>query len=170
MAKASPPMTDHRKPYRVLFVCMGNICRSPAAEIVFRKLVDDEDLNGQIEIDSAGTIGYHAGNPPDARMSAALKRRGYEITGQSRQVKQPDLEDFSLILVADDDNLHDVIRLDPNQQYRDKIKLLTDFCVDHSADYVPDPYYGGDQGFEEVADLVEDACGGLLDHIRKNEL
>jgi protein-tyrosine phosphatase len=161
-------MTDHRKPYRVLFVCMGNICRSPAAEIVFRKLVQDAGLVGTIEIDSAGTIGYHTGNPPDSRMSSTLESRGYEIAGQSRQIKRRDLEHFDLILVADDDNLHDVLRLDPEHLHRQKIKLLTDFCVENSATFVPDPYYGGSSGFEKVADLVEDACNGLIDHIRKS--
>ncbi|MGB6221773.1 low molecular weight protein-tyrosine-phosphatase [Haloferula sp.] len=163
-------MTDHRKPYRVLFVCMGNICRSPAAEIVFRKLVLDEGLDERIEIDSAGTIGYHAGNPPDSRMSATLESRGYEITGNSRKLIHRDLDDFDLILVADDDNLHDVHRLDAENKHRHKIKLITHFCVEKSASHVPDPYYGGPGGFEEVADLVVDASNGLLDFLRKNEL
>lgn len=161
-------MTDHRKPYRVLFVCMGNICRSPAAEIVFRKLVEGENLDDRIRIDSAGTIGYHAGNPPDHRMSATLESRGYEITGTSRRIKRSDLEDFDLILVADNDNLQDVNHLDAENRHRHKIKLLTEFCVEKSASHVPDPYYGGSSGFEEVADLVEDACTGLLDHLQKN--
>ncbi|MFC7338812.1 low molecular weight protein-tyrosine-phosphatase [Haloferula chungangensis] len=157
-------------PYRVLFVCMGNICRSPAAEIVFRKLVHDEGLDERIEIDSAGTIGYHAGNPPDHRMSATLENRGYEITGQSRQIKAPDLDAFDLVLVADNDNLNDVKRLDIDQKHLPKIKLITDYCVEKEAKHVPDPYYGGASGFEEVADLVEDACAGLLDHLKKHEL
>ena len=163
-------MTDHRKPYRVLFVCMGNICRSPAAEIVFRKLVHDVDLNDRIEIDSAGTTGYHAGNLPDHRMSATLESRGYQIAGHSRQIKRSDLEAFDLILVADDDNLHEVNRLDSDHKQRHKIKRLTDFCIEQSAAHVPDPYYGGSRGFEEVADLVEDACAGLLDHLQKESV
>jgi len=163
-------MTDHHKPYRILFVCMGNICRSPAAEIVFRKLVHKEGLEERIEIDSAGTIGYHTGNPPDPRMSATLETRRYEITGQSRQIKRPDLEAFDLILVADNDNLQDVNRLDAEHQHHHKIKLLTDYCIKKSATHVPDPYYGGARGFEEVADLVEDACTGLLDHLKNYNL
>ncbi|MEM9237539.1 MAG: low molecular weight protein-tyrosine-phosphatase [Verrucomicrobiota bacterium] len=154
------------RPVRVLFVCMGNICRSPAAEIIFRKLVDDEQLNERIEIDSAGTIGYHAGNPPDPRMSAALERRGYEIEGRSRQITRDDLDDFDHVLVADEDNLHDVLGLDSSKA--DKVQLLTDFSTEHEASHVPDPYYGGSRGFEKVADLVEDACAGLLDHLKKN--
>ena len=163
-------MTDHRKPYRVLFVCMGNICRSPAAEIIFRKLVHDETLDDRIEIDSAGTTGYHAGNPPDPRMSATLESRGYEIVGESRKITRADLDHFDLILVADSDNLHDVNSLDSEHKHRHRIRLLTEFCVEESATHVPDPYYGGSSGFEKVADLVEDACTGLLDHLKKNEL
>lgn len=159
-------MSAESPPYRVLFVCMGNICRSPAAEIVFRKLVEDDPLAGRIEIDSAGTIGYHTGNPPDPRMSATLESRGYTIRGSARQITRDDLRHFDLILVADGDNLDDVHRLDPANQ--GKVHLLTDFCIDHEADHVPDPYYGGSQGFEKVADLVEDACSGLLDHLKTN--
>ncbi len=160
-------MPAHRKPFRVLFICMGNICRSPAAEIVFRKLVADAGLADAIEIDSAGTIGYHAGKGPDPRMADTLRGRGYPISGRSRQVAAADLRDFDLILAADRENLADLQRLDPAGRQRDKIRLLVDYCVDQEADHVPDPYYGGQRGFEEVADLVEDACAGLLDHLRK---
>lgn len=160
-------MPSDRKPFRVLFVCMGNICRSPAAEIVFRKQVDEAGLNEAIEIDSAGTIGYHAGKGPDPRMADTLRRRGYPIAGRSRQVTTRDLAEFDLILAADSENLADLRRIDREGLHRDKIRLLTDYCVEKEATHVPDPYYGGQQGFEDVADLVEDASAGLLEEIRR---
>ncbi|PAW63600.1 MAG: protein tyrosine phosphatase [Verrucomicrobiia bacterium Tous-C4TDCM] len=160
-------MPADRKPFRVLFVCMGNICRSPAAEIVFRQQVSEAGLNDSIHIDSAGTIGYHSGKRPDPRMADTLRRRGYPIAGRARQVTARDLADFDLLLAADPENLADLRRLDREGLHRGKIRLLVDYCVDKEADHVPDPYYGGQQGFEEVADLVEDACAGLLDEIRR---
>jgi protein-tyrosine phosphatase len=156
---------DH-PPFRVLFVCMGNICRSPAAEIVFRQQVGDAGLDQAIHIDSAGTIGYHAGKGPDPRMAETLRRRGYPIAGRARQVTARDLAEFDLILAADHENIADLHRLDRDGLHRGKIRLLVDFCVEKEATHVPDPYYGGQQGFEEVADLVEDACAGLLEEIR----
>jgi protein-tyrosine phosphatase len=161
-------MPADRKPFRVLFICMGNICRSPAAEIVFRKQVEDAGLTDVIHIDSAGTIGYHAGKGPDQRMAETLRARGYVIAGRSRQVTQEDLNDFDLLLVADQENLSDVRRLDRDGTHRDKIRLLVDYCVDEEASHVPDPYYGGQRGFEDVADLVEDACGGLLAELKRH--
>jgi protein-tyrosine phosphatase len=160
-------MSKLRKPIRVLFVCMGNICRSPAAEIVCRKLLSESDLADSVEVDSAGTIGYHSGNDPDPRMAATLKARGYPIFGRARQVTPADLDDFDLILVADEENLADVRRLDPDGSRAGKIRLLVDHCESYDAPRVPDPYYGGQRGFEEVADLVEDACQGLLGKLRK---
>lgn len=152
---------------RVLFICMGNICRSPAAEIVFRHLVHQQGLEDQFEIDSAGTIGYHRGSPPDSRMSATLKKRGYTITGASRPVTRDDLEHFDLILAADQENLADLRRLDPEGSFSGKIQLLVNYCRRSHPGHVPDPYYGSARGFEEVADLVEDACAGLLEKLRE---
>lgn len=163
-------MSSDHKPFRVLFVCMGNICRSPAGEIVFRELVGLARLSDHIETDSAGTIGYHTGNPPDSRMSETLRKRGYTITGRARQVTTADLDRFDLILVADKENLRDVRSLAPAEKNLDHVQLLTDYCRKHQANHVPDPYYGGSSGFEKVADLVEDACHGVLDSIRKNSL
>jgi len=154
---------------RVLFVCMGNICRSPAAEIVFRQLVADAGLGHAIEIDSAGTIDYHHGKPPDRRMARTLAARGYAIAGSARQVRAADLERFDLILAADEDNLDDLRALDREQRHADKLRLLTSFCLEHEASRVPDPYYGGDDGFEQVADLVEDACAGLLEELQAQQ-
>lgn len=155
-------MNTDRKPFRVLFVCMGNICRSPAAEIVFRKQVADAGRTADFLIDSAGTLGYHAGKGPDPRMAATLAARGYAISGKARQIHERDLEDFDLILVMDQDNLAKVRALDRHQRHRGKIRLFTSYCRSHRADEVPDPYYGGQAGFENVADLVEDAAAGLL--------
>lgn len=160
-------MPADRKPFRVLFVCMGNICRSPAAEIIFRKQVGDAGLDEAIDIDSAGTIGYHAGKGPDPRMADTLRRRGYPIAGRARQVTAADLAEFDLVLAADEENLADLRRIDREGLHRAKIRLLVDSCVEKEATHVPDPYYGGQQGFEEVADLVEDACAGLLEEIRR---
>ncbi|MCH7225954.1 low molecular weight protein-tyrosine-phosphatase [Haloferula sp. A504] len=154
-------------PYRILFVCMGNICRSPAAEIVFTRLAEQAGLGDRLEIDSAGTIGYHAGSPPDPRMSETLESRGYVVEGSARQVKRRDLEIHDLILCADRENLHDVRLLDPSGSTHHKIRLLTDYCREHDADHVPDPYYGARGGFEEVADLIEDASAGLIEDLLK---
>jgi len=158
-------MKAARKPFRVLFVCMGNICRSPAAEIVFRHKVDAAGLTGHIEIDSAGTIGYHAGHAPDTRMSATLKKRGYVIAGKARQILPADLQHFDLILVMDSENFANVRALDKAAHFHAKIRRFTDYCARHQTNEVPDPYYGGQEGFDHVADLVEDAAEGLLKEI-----
>lgn len=144
---------------------MGNICRSPAAEIVFRQLVTEAGLTDAFEIDSAGTIGYHAGHLPDRRMGATLAARGYKIAGSARRIVRDDLDRFDHILVADLENLGDVRDLDPSGATHAKVRLLTSHCRQLAADHVPDPYYGGQAGFERVADLVEDACRGLLDSL-----
>ena len=152
---------------KVLFVCMGNICRSPAADIICRKLAAEAGLGDRLEVDSAGTIGYHSGNPPDPRMSRTLAARGYPIDGRARQVRRRDLDVHDLILCADRDNLDDVRALDPGGTTHPKIRLITDYCRHHEASHVPDPYYGGADGFERVADLLEDACAGLLEELRR---
>jgi protein-tyrosine phosphatase len=167
MGELFATMSADRKPFRVLFVCMGNICRSPAAEIVFRRQVDDAGLSNAIHIDSAGTIGYHAGKGPDPRMADTLRRRGYDIAGRSRQVTAEDLREFDLLLAADQENLADLCRLDRSGAHREKLRLLVEYCLEREASHVPDPYYGGQHGFEEVADLVEDACQGLLDSLKR---
>jgi protein-tyrosine phosphatase len=155
-------MPGPNKPFRVLFVCMGNICRSPAADVVMRELVARQRLNDQIEVDSAGTIGYHRGNGPDPRMAATLARRGYLPTGSARQVVVGDFDEFDLVLAMDDDNLRDLNELTRLPEHREKIRRFTEFCRHHQASAVPDPYYGGDDGFEDVADLIEDGAHGLL--------
>ena len=155
-----------KKP-EVLFVCMGNICRSPAAEIVFRKVVAAAGLEGRIGIDSAGTIGYHAGDPPDRRMAATLRARGYPVAGRARQVVREDFGRFDLILPMDEDNEAVLKRLAPRNGTRARVVPFVRFCSEPGARHVPDPYYGGADGFERVADLVEDGCRGLLEHLRR---
>ena len=152
--------------YRVLFVCMGNICRSPAAEGVFRAKIVGEGLTGEVACDSAGTIDFHAGSSPDARVRQTGTERGYEIGGRARQVTVEDLETFDLVLAMDEENLAYVRELDRSGQYREKLRLFCDFVNDSDDRVVPDPYYGGQEGFEKVFDLLEDGCGNLLEHVR----
>jgi protein-tyrosine phosphatase len=152
---------------QVLFVCMGNICRSPAGENIFRHLLLKEQLSGPVRCDSAGTIGFHTGKKPDARTSKTIKRRGYPVTGSARQFGVRDFEIFDLILTMDDENYANVMKLAKTDDHRSRIHKFTDFCSQHSHNEVPDPYYGGDEGFELVADLIEDGTAGLLAHIRK---
>ncbi|MEZ5302462.1 MAG: low molecular weight protein-tyrosine-phosphatase [Verrucomicrobiales bacterium] len=153
--------------FRVLFVCMGNICRSPAAEAVLRHLDGD---SGAVEIDSAGTIDFHTGKPSDARMRAAAARRGIPVDVRARQVKAADLARFDLILAMDHDNLADLRHLDADGAAGGKLRLFCEFCTRHPHTQVPDPYYGGDEGFELVLDLLEDGCANLLNQIRSGEL
>ncbi len=155
---------------RILFVCMGNICRSPAAEGVFRRLVAERGLADRIEIDSAGTIGYHAGDPPDARMTAAAARRGISLDGQSaRHFQRADLDAFDMVLAMDRANLRDIRALDESGRHARKIKLFLDFHPSAKGTDVPDPYYGGPDGFEKVLDLIQEAAEPLLGELLKEE-
>ncbi len=149
---------------KLLFVCLGNICRSPSAENIMNYLIEKEGLTGQIICDSAGTSSYHIGSAPDRRMQAAAKKRGIELKGRARQIEPYDLEDFDLILAMDKSNYYDILALDPQRKYKDKVKLICDFATQHSDQEVPDPYYGGEDGFNYVIDLLLDACQGLLDY------
>jgi protein-tyrosine phosphatase len=153
---------------RILFVCMGNICRSPTAEGVMRHLLAEEGLEDAIELDSAGTGGWHAGDPPDRRATAAARARGIALDGAARQVRPTDFEDFDLILAADRENLEDLRAIAPPGT-EGKVRLLREFdpgCEGAPDLDVPDPYYGGERGFEDVLDLVEAACRGLLARVR----
>ena len=150
------------KPYRILFVCMGNICRSPAGEATLRKLVEEEDLQDQIEIDSAGTIGFHTDSPPDPRMHKAAANRDIHTSGQARQVFVEDLDDFDRVLAMDNANLQDLQNMAETPSQEAKIKAFCEYCTQHDHKEVPDPYYGGNQGFELVLDLLEDGCRQLL--------
>ena len=153
---------------KVLFVCMGNICRSPTGEGVFKHFVDERGLNTRFQIDSAGTIGYHSGAPADARMSEAAARRGYQLLSIARQVEQSDLYEFDLIVAMDGDNLRALEAMAGGP--REDIRLLGSFLPgvsgNHDAPSVPDPYYGGAAGFEQVLDMIESACDTLLDHCK----
>jgi protein-tyrosine phosphatase len=154
---------------RVLFVCMGNICRSPTAEGVFRKLVHDEGLEDQIEIESAGTGGWHVGEPPDTRASEAARRRGIELDGAARQFSAADFDRFDLILAMDAENRRELLRVAPDDEARAKVRLFREFDPASNGEPdldVPDPYFGGEQGFEHVLDLVDAAARGLLDELR----
>lgn len=156
--------------YKLLFVCLGNICRSPSAENIMRYLVEKEGLSDQIFCDSAGTSSYHIGSPPDARMTQTAVNRGIVLKGEARQFEYADFEDFDLILAMDRQNYRDIVHLDRQGRYRDKVHLMTDYAQHHSETEVPDPYYGGQAGFDKVIDLLLDACGGLLEEIKTTQL
>jgi protein-tyrosine phosphatase len=152
--------------YKLLFVCLGNICRSPAAENIMNHLIGQAGLSARIICDSAGTSSYHIGSPPDRRMSAAAAMRGISMSGRARQFQVADFETYDLILAMDKDNYLDILALDPRQQYRHKVRLMCEFATRHQIREVPDPYYGGREGFEKVIDLLLDSCEGLLAHVK----
>jgi len=154
----------------VLFVCLGNICRSPSAESIFSAQVKAAGLDDRISCDSAGTYGYHQGEPADRRMQKHARRRGYSLDSISREFDpSTDFSFFDYIIGMDDDNIHALKTADHAGKYAHKIFRMTDFTKTDVYQSVPDPYYGGDQGFEIVLDILEDACEGLLARI-KHEL
>jgi protein-tyrosine phosphatase len=160
-------MSMNTDPIKVLFVCLGNICRSPLAEAVFRHRVRAAGLEDRFEIDSAGTSDYHEGEPPDRRAAAVARRHGIELTGRSRPITASDLRRFDYIVVMDAQNLRDVRRLAERVRPEPEIRRLREFDAESAGDLdVPDPYYGGEQGFETVQRIVERSCDGLLAHIR----
>lgn len=132
-----------------------------------RHLIEEAGLSDSIICDSAGTSGYHIGSPPDPRMSIAAKSRGIKLEGKARQFHKSDFEAFDLILAMDSENYRDILYLDQAGKYKDKVRLMCDFCTRHNIKEVPDPYYGGPEGFDRVIDLLLDACGGLLQSINK---
>lgn len=152
--------------YKVLFVCMGNICRSPAGEGVLKSFLDDEGLGDQVHVDSAGTIGFHADAPADARMQEAARRRGYDLTSRARKAVSADFDQFDLILAMDKENFRDLELLQSGGKQRAELKLFCDYCQEHQETEVPDPYYGGSQGFEKVLDLIEDGCRQMVAEIK----
>ena len=155
---------------RILFVCLGNICRSSSAEEVMRTLIKKKGLEHEIEVDSAGILSYHRGELPDSRMRQHARKRGYELTHRSRKVTYRDFEHFDLIIGMDDNNVRDLNHLAMTLTDVEKIRKMTDFCTKMDADYVPDPYYEGAEGFERVLDILEDACTGLLNAIKTGDL
>ncbi len=157
----------------ILFVCMGNICRSPTAEGVFRKIAEAELSHINLRIDSAGTIGYHAGEHADSRAISAAKRRGYDLSSIiSRQVRDDDFESFDLILAMDDDNYFNLVRHAEQagmEKHKRKIQRFLDYSRQDKFREVPDPYYGGAKGFDLVIDLIEDATFGLVEILRQHK-
>jgi protein-tyrosine phosphatase len=154
--------------FRVLMVCTGNICRSPTAQAVLRRMVADAGLDRHVEVDSAGIVDYHAGSPPDHRAQQYARRRGYDLSRlRARQIRARDFERFDLVLVMEQDHREQLIEQCP-QPYHGKVRLLMDFAADRSAGTeVPDPYYGAPAGFDRVLDMVEEACAGLRDDLRR---
>ena len=153
------------KPIKILFVCLGNICRSPAAEGVMKKLAEESPIT----IDSAGTAGYHIGELPDARMRTHARKRGYELTSRARQFDpSKDFAAFDYIIAMDGNNLRDLQMMDKTKQYHQKLSVMTDYSITMDVNEVPDPYYGGPEGFEHVLDILEDACSGLLKKLHNN--
>jgi protein-tyrosine phosphatase len=151
----------------VLFVCMGNICRSPTAEGVFRQKLIDHGLAGRVRVDSAGTHNYHPGSPPDERSQQHARRRGYDLSAlRARQVSQQDFAEFDLILAMDWDNLA-LLQDDCPPEHQHKLRRFTEFCQGYNSPVVPDPYAGGAEGFEAVLDLLEDAAEGLVGYVKQ---
>ncbi len=152
--------------YKLLFVCLGNICRSPSAENIMNHLVSQAGLSDRIYCDSAGTSSYHIGSPSDRRMNAAaVSKLGIKLLGQARQFQRSDFQEFDLILAMDKDNYENILAVDSSGQYHHKVRLMCDFCSRHTLKEVPDPYYGGTEGFNQVIDLLIDACEGLLEYV-----
>lgn len=152
---------------KVLFVCSGNICRSPSAEAVFKKLVETKGLKDQFEIDSAGTGSWHVGEPADRRMQTHAKKRGYNLDSISRRINpHTDFDYFDIIIGMDDYNIRDLKDRVQNKNNLSKIYKMTDFARVFNYDEIPDPWYGGEEGFELVLDLLEDSCNGLLEKLK----
>lgn len=154
---------------KILFVCLGNICRSSSAEGVMKQLIEQAGREDEFIIDSAGILSYHQGELPDSRMRAHAARCGYDLTHRSRPVCTDDFYDFDLIIGMDDRNIDDLKDRAPSVEAWKKIHRMTEYCTKFThADHVPDPYYGGAEGFEYVLDVLEDACAGLLEMVGSN--
>ncbi|HMM12383.1 MAG TPA: low molecular weight protein-tyrosine-phosphatase [Bacteroidales bacterium] len=153
-----------RKPFRVLFVCLGNICRSPAAEGIFRRIARERGLI--VDVDSAGTSGWHEGEPADSRMRRAARHRGYDLTSISRPVRRSDFDRFDMLVAMDDSNYDNLREMAMTKEEEDKIVRMADFLDRKDYDHIPDPYYGGADGFDLVIDLLEEASENLADEIQ----
>ena len=153
--------------YKVLFVCLGNICRSPAAQGVFEHIVRENGMSDRIEADSAGTYSGHRGELPDRRMRNAALYRGYALTHRSRPVSSLDFLDYDLIVAMDDRNYEDLMHLAPSVEDTHKIVRMSSYLSTHSISYIPDPYYMGSEGFSLVLDLLEEGCANLFNSIIK---
>jgi len=148
---------------RILFVCMGNICRSPAAEGVFKALVDERGLTDSFFVDSAGTIDFHAGNPADARMRRAAAQRNLDLSSIARGIERDDFARSDWVVTMDDENFRNVKRIAPSVESAEKVRKFVDWVTISGVEEVPDPYYGGRDGFEKVLDILENGCANLLD-------
>jgi protein-tyrosine phosphatase len=168
---ASPrPSLPAQSTYRILFVCLGNICRSPTAEGVMRHKLREAGLAEDVDVESAGTGGWHIGHPPDERATAAARSRGIALESRAQRFAAGHFEDFDLIVAMDAQNLADMRALAPHAAAEGKLTMLREFdplAVEAGELDVPDPYYGGDDGFEDVLDMVERACDGLIEEIRR---
>lgn len=152
---------------KILFICMGNICRSPSAEAIMKKLLSANDLDASVFVDSAGTIGFHMGESPDPRMKKFAANRGYDLDHSARKFNpDSDFDKFDLILTMDNENFKDISALDKSKKYSNKIKKVTGYCTNSNIQEVPDPYYGANENFEQVLNILEDACRGILNKIR----
>jgi protein-tyrosine phosphatase len=160
---------DMAEPTRILFVCMGNICRSPLAESVFRHLARERGVEDRFELDSAGTSGYHVGAAPDRRSAATALGRGVEVTGRSRQLAAVDLRRFDYVIAMDADNLQEIEALHAAAGGTARVHRLREWDPEGGGLDVPDPYYGGARGFEDVHDMVERSCAALLDHLLREQ-
>lgn len=154
---------------KILFVCLGNICRSPAAEGILKKYTEEEKLNEKFQIDSAGLLDYHEGEHYDKRMIAHASKRGYNLEGTSRPFLQEDFKKFDMIIALDNEIFDTLRSMDKRNQFGNKIFKMTDFSSGKDYDEVPDPYYLGAEGFELVLDIVEEACKGLLEKLKNDD-
>ena len=154
---------------RVLFVCLGNICRSPSAEGIMKYLVDEKGLGDEIDVESAGTGGWHIGELPDARARKYAEKRGYKLNSRAQQFDaNHHFKEFDYIVAMDNSNFDDIQAQDRKEKYSHKVFKMTEFCKKEKVSEVPDPYYGGVDHFEEVLDILEDACDGFLEKIKKD--
>ena len=156
--------------YKVLFVCLGNICRSPAAQAIFEHYVREDGLQDRVQADSAGIYGCHSGNQPDRRMRTAALYRGFAVTHIARQVRAMDMLDYDMIVAMDDQNYEDLMHMAPSVEATHKVRRMAEFFSTRKLSYIPDPYYMGAEGFSHVLDLLEEACRNLLDTIKKENL
>lgn len=154
-------------PFKILFVCLGNICRSPTAEGVFQHLVNERELQPYFYIDSAGTSAWHIGEPANSKSQQMANKHGVKLNSRARKFEPADLEEFDLILAMDRENLQNIRQLDTQNRFSDKIKLMRDYDPQSGDDEVPDPYYGGMDGFQHVFDVVHRSCAALLDELEE---